>query len=323
MTSPDAEPLLAEFRRSVSVQMEALQHFLDNPAHGPAVASALDILRAAPPPVLFVGIGKSGHICRKLAATFASVGLPALFVNAGEALHGDCGMLLEGRAAVLVSYSGTTREVLGTLPVLHKRKCPVIALTGRPDSPLAAAATVTIPVGVTREADALGIAPTASTTLALVVGDALVSALMKARGTTPDEFLENHPGGHLGAALSMTVERIMRRGSQVPRIDRRQSLLDARRAADMHGLGFLCVTDGDQLLGLVPADTLTPALQAGDVRGPEGLMVVPPVVLRAADDLHTAERALRVAGAAAAPVVNADGRLVGIAVGREILQAVK
>ena len=322
MTAPAAEALLAEFRRSVSVQADALERFLADPAHMPTVARALEILQAAPPPVLFIGIGKSGHICRKMAATFASVGLPALFVNAGEALHGDCGMLLPGRAAVLVSYSGTTREVLGTLPVLHKRDCPVIALTGNADSPLGKAADVTVRVSVTREADTLGIAPTASTTLALVVGDALASALMKARGTTPEEFLENHPGGRLGAALSTTVERVMRRGAMVPRVRARQSLLDAKRALDAGGLGFVCVEEG-RFLGVLTDAVLAPALRAGDARGPADLMSDPSALLRAADDLHTAETTLRRAMVEAAPVVDADGRLVGIAVAGDIVRAVK
>ncbi|SDG49169.1 SIS domain-containing protein [Roseospirillum parvum] len=309
--------------RSIKAQVRALEAFADDPAHAPAVEAALDVLRAAPPPVLFVGIGKSGHVCGKLAATFASVGLPALFVNAGEALHGDCGMLLPGRAAVLISYSGATREVLATLPVLHKRDCPVIALTGRPDSPLAAAARVVLPVAVPAEADPLGIVPTASTTLAQVVGEGLAAALMGERGTSPEEFLENHPGGRLGAVLGLTVEGVMRRGDGLPRLEANRSLIDAGRLMAGSDLGALCVTEGGRLVGLLTRAALDDALAGGETRDPGALATPAPVVLRSADPLPAAEQALAGAGVAWAPVVDAAGRLAGVAVARDLLRAVK
>lgn len=318
----EAEPqaaVLAEFRRSMRHQVAALTAFLDDPGHAEPVRQALALLAAGPFPVQFIGIGKSGLIGRKLTATFSSVGVPSVFINAGEALHGDCGMILPDRPAILISYSGATQEVLRLLPVLHKRACPVIALTGRADSPLAVAADVVLAVPVPREADPLGIVPTASTTLALVVGDALAAALMAELGVTPEDFLENHPGGRLGAVLSVSVDEVMHAAPRLPAVDIRQSRLDARRALDGYGLGLVYVTEGGLLRGVISADRLA------DGQGGPLAEVMEPVALTLGRrmDLHTAETRLREAGAPVAPVIDGSRRLVGVVVASELLSQAK
>jgi arabinose-5-phosphate isomerase len=148
--------------------------------------------------VIFLGVGKSGLIGRKLAASFASLGTPALFVHAVEAAHGDLGMITSRDVVLIISHSGETAEIINLLPALMQFSCPLIAITGRPHSRLARAATVHLDTGVREEADPRGLAPTTSTTTTLVLGDALALALAQARHFTPDAFLKLHPGGSLG-----------------------------------------------------------------------------------------------------------------------------
>lgn len=166
-----------------------------------SLPAALELLASARGRVIVSGIGKSGHVGAKMAATFASTGTPAQFIHSAEALHGDSGMAVPGDVAILISHSGRTAEVCQFARMLKARAIPVIAMAGPADSPLARIADVHLSIAVAREADPLNLAPTASTTCALAIGDALASGLMTLGGFTPEDFAVFHPGGSLGEQL--------------------------------------------------------------------------------------------------------------------------
>lgn len=199
-TSDAGRRALAAALEALDVESAAIRSARD--AVQDALPMAMTLIMQTPGRVIVSGLGKSGHIAHKIAATLASTGTPAQFVHATEALHGDSGMAVEGDVAILLSYSGETAEVCQFCMMLASRSVPVIALTGRPGSTLGRLAQVTLPVGVEREADPLNLAPTASTTAALAVGDALAAGLMAASGFNADDFARHHPGGSLGSRLA-------------------------------------------------------------------------------------------------------------------------
>ncbi len=172
-------------------------------------AAAVEVILAAPSKLVICGIGKSGHIGAKLAATFSSSGIPTVFLHAAEAIHGDLGVYQPGDPTIVLSKSGSTAEVLRLMPLFRKFESPVIAIVGNVDSPIATAADIVIDASVEKEADPLNLMPTSSSTVSLAIGDALASALAKARDFTAEEFATFHPGGQLGRNLLMTVGEVM------------------------------------------------------------------------------------------------------------------
>ncbi|MFT6551107.1 MAG: arabinose-5-phosphate isomerase, partial [Zhongshania marina] len=179
---------------------------------------ACEILLGCKGRVVVTGMGKSGHIGNKIAATLASTGTPAFFVHPGEASHGDLGMITSGDVVIALSNSGTTAELITILPLLKLLAVPVIALTGNPSSELAISADVHLNVGVSEEACPLNLAPTSSTTVTLVMGDALAIALLEARGFTANDFAMSHPGGALGRRLLLKIDSIMHTGDEIPSV---------------------------------------------------------------------------------------------------------
>jgi len=190
-----------------------------------------------------MGMGKSGHIGGKLAATFASTGSPAFYVHPGEASHGDLGMITAKDVVVALSSSGETDELLLLLPLIKRLGAPLIALTGNPESSLAREATVNLDVSVEKEACPLGLAPTSSTTALLVMGDALAIALLQARGFSADDFARSHPAGRLGRRLLLHVGDIMQTGERVPAVTASTLLADALIEITCKGLGMTAVVD--------------------------------------------------------------------------------
>lgn len=193
--------------------------------------------------VVVTGMGKSGHVGGKFAATLASTGTPAFFVHPGEASHGDLGMITRDDTVIALSNSGETDELLTILPIIRRLGVPLIALTGNPDSRLALDAAVHLDVSVAREACPLGLAPTSSTTAALVMGDALAVAVLDARGFTANDFARSHPGGRLGRRLLIHVGDIMRTGDAMPCIRADALLRDALLEISRKGLGMVVVCD--------------------------------------------------------------------------------
>lgn len=201
--------------------------------------------------VIVTGMGKSHHIGSKIAATLASTGTPAFFVHPGEASHGDLGMITKNDVVIAISYSGSSSEILTLLPLLKRMSVPLISMTGNPNSPLARAATYRLNVAVDSEACPLDLAPTSSTTAALVMGDALAIALLEARGFTAEDFAFSHPGGALGRKLLVKVEDLMHTGDEVPQVSADTLLPSALVVMTEKGLGLTTVVDDEgRLLGI-------------------------------------------------------------------------
>lgn len=201
--------------------------------------------------VIVTGMGKSGHIGNKIAATLASTGTPAFFVHPGEASHGDLGMIVDGDVIIALSNSGTTDEILSIIPVLKRMNITLIAMTGNSSSALAEAAHHHIDASVSAEACPLGLAPTASTTASLVLGDALAIALLEARGFTADDFARSHPGGRLGKRLLVHVHDLMHTDNAIPKVSANTALSTAILEITQKSLGLTCITDqDDHLLGI-------------------------------------------------------------------------
>jgi arabinose-5-phosphate isomerase len=219
--------------------------------------------------VIVTGMGKSGHIARKIAATLASTGSPAFFLHPGEAGHGDIGMITRGDVLLALSNSGETPEVMALLPPLKRLAIPLIALTGNAASTLARAADVHLDVGVPQEACPHNLAPTTSTTAALVMGDALAVALLEARGFSADDFARTHPGGSLGRRLLLHVEDIMRRDDRLPRVGADTRLAEGLLEMSRKGLGMTAVLDEQQrVIGIFTDGDLRRALDRRiDVHG--------------------------------------------------------
>ena len=211
--------------------------------------------------VVVLGMGKSGHIGGKIAATLASTGTPAFFVHPGEASHGDLGMITAKDAVLAISNSGETEEILTILPLIKRLGVPLIAMTGNPASTLARAATVHIDVSVPKEACPLGLAPTASTTATLAMGDALAIALLEARGFTAEDFARTHPGGRLGRRLLLLIRDLMHTDEAIPRVREGTLLRDALVEMTRKGLGMTAVVDEDErVLGIFTDGDLRRAL---------------------------------------------------------------
>jgi arabinose-5-phosphate isomerase len=216
--------------------------------------------------IVVLGIGKSGHIGEKIAATLASTGSPAFFVHPGEASHGDMGMITDEDVVVAISYSGETGEILTLLPLIRRLGIPLIALTGNPGSTLAQAASVHLDVSVEKEACPLGLAPTASTTATLAMGDALAVSLLESRNFTADDFALSHPGGSLGRRLLLRVEDIMHQDDKMPCVPESASLSEALLEMSQKGLGMTGVVDDQgQLTGIFTDGDLRRVLDHGDV----------------------------------------------------------
>src|SRR5688500_4642923 len=216
------------------------------------VERAVSLLASCRGKVVTVGVGKSGHIAQKAAATLTSTGTPAVFLHPSDALHGGMGLVGAGDVCVFVSNSGETAELLELLPYMQHRGAPVLAVLGNTASALARRADVVLDASVEQEACPLNLAPTTSTTVALAVCDALAMALMSVKGLTPEDFALNHPGGRLGKRLTLKVSDLMRGGDESPSVGAGATLLEVVQAITRGGLGAVCVLgEGGRLEGIV------------------------------------------------------------------------
>lgn len=204
---------------------------------------ACELLLACTGRIVVTGMGKSGHIGSKMASTFASTGSPAFFMHPGEASHGDLGMITRNDVVVAISHSGNTQEIVTLLPLLKRLEVPLIALTGNMQSTLAKTADVHLDVSIRQEACPLGLAPTTSTTVALVMGDALAVALLQARGFSAEDFALSHPGGALGKRLLLRIDELSHKGDQLPVISEQATISEALIEVTNKKLGMTCVVD--------------------------------------------------------------------------------
>jgi arabinose-5-phosphate isomerase len=246
--------------RTIAIERQAVEQLeqrIDD-----SFSSAVNLLASVEGRVIVSGMGKSGHIGNKIAATLASTGTPAQFVHPAEACHGDMGMITRSDAALLMSNSGTTSEITALLPLLKRLGIPIIAMTGNETSTLATAVDVHLNISVSEEACPLDLAPTASTTANLVMGDALAIALLEQRGFTAEDFAFTHPGGALGRRLLTRVSDVLVTGDDVPRVKTDTSLADALMEISAKGLGMSTVIDENgHLLGIFTDGDLRRALE--------------------------------------------------------------
>lgn len=234
---------LASARRTFSIEIEALQALHDR--LDDRFGKAVEMLLGCHGRIVVTGIGKSGHIARKIAATLASTGTPAFFMHGAEAIHGDLGMLTGQDIVIAISYSGAAGELLTILTVAKRMGAQMIAITGNPNSELARNADLHLDAGVRQEACPLNLAPTASTTAALVLGDALAVACLEARHFSAEDFARSHPGGALGRRLLTYVRDVMRHGDALPLVREDTPMHDALKEMSAKGMGMTIVIDDD------------------------------------------------------------------------------
>ena len=244
---PDPDQLLIDSaKRTIDLEGNAVLALRD--VIGPAFAAACQLLVNTTGRVVVTGMGKSGHVAGKIAATLASTGTPAFFVHPGEASHGDMGMITRNDCVLALSNSGNTDEIITLLPLIKRLNIPLISITGNAESELALTARVHLLAAVESEACPLNLAPTASTTAALVMGDALAIAVLEARGFTAEEFAFSHPGGALGRRLLLRVSDVMVKGDEIPKVRPTATLIDALDEITQKGLGMTTVVDEDDKL---------------------------------------------------------------------------
>ncbi len=292
---------------------------------GDAFASACRLVLESRGRVVATGMGKSGHIARKIAATLASTGTPAFFVHPGEAGHGDLGMITPADVVLALSYSGESEEVLMLLPALKRQGNKVIAMTGHPRSTLAREADVHLDVSVPTEACPLALAPTSSTTASLAMGDALAVALLDARGFTADDFARSHPAGSLGRRLLLHITDVMHSGEEMPSVREDASLSDALMEMSRKRLGMTAVVDaGGRLVGVFTDGDLRRALDSDiDVRHTRiaEIMTRNPRTIGAAQMAAEAARLMETMKINGLIVVDTEGRAIGALNIHDLLQA--
>ena len=276
--------------------------------------------------IVVTGMGKSGHIGGKIAATLASTGTPAFFVHPGEASHGDLGMITQQDVVLALSNSGETDEILTILPLIKRLGVPLIALTGNPDSRLAEEADVHLDVSVDKEACPLGLAPTSSTTATLVMGDALAVSLLESRGFTANDFALSHPGGRLGKRLLLHVQDIMHTGEGIPRVGEAASLSDALVEMTQKGLGMTVITGPDeQVMGVFTDGDLRRVLDHGEVNvralNIADCMIQNPKTIRPDQLAAEALQLMDTKRINALPVVDEQHRLIGAINMHDLLRA--
>jgi arabinose-5-phosphate isomerase len=242
----------ASARRTISMEAAAVAALEER--IGTEFVQACELLLQVRGRIIVTGMGKSGHIARKIAATLASTGSPAFFVHPGEASHGDMGMITADDAVIALSNSGAVPEILTLLPLLKRLGIPLISMTGNAQSPLGQSSDVHLNTGVETEACPLDLAPTSSTTTALVMGDALAIALLEARGFTADDFAFSHPGGTLGRQLLLKVQDLMKSGDEIPVVVEQIKLSDALLVINQKGMGMTTVIGEDGKLAGVFTD---------------------------------------------------------------------
>ena len=322
-TSAQDEQLLTSARRALQIEANAVESL--GPRLDKSFADACRIFLECDGRVVVTGIGKSGHIARKIAATFASTGTPSFFLHPAEASHGDLGMITRADSVLAISNSGETRELVLLLPHLKRLGVPLVTMTGNANSTLSTASTVVLDVSVPEEACPLNLAPTASTTATLAMGDALAVSLLEARGFTEQDFARSHPGGSLGRRLVLHVEDVMRKGKDLPRVHADTPLGEGLLEMSRKGLGMtVIVDDHDQVLGVFTDGDLRRTLDRQlDIHNAtmREVMTINPKTIGprelAAEGAHLMEQ-FRIT---VLPVMDSTGKLVGAFNVHDLLRA--
>ncbi len=307
----------ARARRVMEIEIAELQRLLERT--GADFTAAVECLRSAVDArrkIIVCGVGKSGIIAAKLAATLTSTGAPAVVLNAQDALHGDLGIVNDGDALVVMSASGETDEILNLLPHLRRRPCPLVALTGGKDSSLAQAADIVLDTTVLREACPLNLAPTSSSTVMLVLSDALAMVLLEARGFDSEHFASLHPGGSLGRVLLTKVSSIMRVGERLPVVTAEATVMDAIHAMSRCRSGCALIAGpGGELHGIFTQGDFTRAWKSEPELAGQPVtrfMTREPVSIRGEQIAADLLRLLEACPVDEVPVVDAQGLLLGL-----------
>jgi len=276
-------------------------------------SAAVELLAKTKGRVVLTGVGKSGLICKKIAATFSSTGTPAFFLHPTDAAHGDLGMLRGEDTVIAVSNSGETEELLTIIPLIKSFGIPVIAITSNPKSSLARLSDIILDLKVKKEACPLNLAPTTSTTLTLALGDALAAALMKKKGFKPEDFARFHPGGKLGIRLAK-VKEVMRKGEEIPKVSPETPLKEAIFEISSKKLGATLVANGEKLVGIVTDGDLRRALERGiDLSSPvKEVMTKNPKVINQESYAEEALKLMELHKITVLPVVDEAKTLKGI-----------
>lgn len=320
-----AEDLVTVAREALLGEADALR--LAAERLGKEIAEAVALIMRSGGKVVVTGVGKSGHVGQKIAATLCSTGTPAVFLHATEAVHGDLGLYTRGDPSILISKSGTTVELLRLVPILRRIDSPLIGIVGNGSSALAGLVDVTLDASVPREADPLDLAPTSSTTVALGLGDALAAALMHARSFSRLDFARFHPAGQLGRGLTMQVADVMHGAGKIAWVAAEDSLKAAVIAMTLHPLGAACVANADgRLAGMVTDGDVRRALQLhDDIRNVTvgDAMTRSPTAITPDATLYEAAQVMenRPSQISVLPVLDEDGRCLGLLRLHDIYQA--
>ena len=313
--------------RALAIEAQALGALQQRVA-GPmaeAFAAAVRLMLACSGRVVVMGMGKSGHVSRKIAATLASTGTPAMFVHPAEASHGDLGMVTPADVVVAISNSGESDELTAILPVLKRLGVRLVAITGRPESALARHADLVLDSSVAEEACPLNLAPTASTTAQMALGDALAVALLDARGFEAEDFARSHPGGSLGRKLLTHVRDVMRQGERVPRVTADAGFMALMTEMSAKGIGCAAIVDGEgRPIGIFTDGDLRRLIEhGGDVRRLAAAEVMRADPKRVRADALAVEAAdlMEVAKVNSVLVVDDDGHLVGALTSNDLMRA--
>ncbi|WP_422566479.1 KpsF/GutQ family sugar-phosphate isomerase [Ideonella sp.] len=318
----NSDRALSLARETLSIEAAALLALRDQV--GDSFLAAMRAMLATRSRVVVMGMGKSGHVGRKIAATLASTGTAAFFVHPAEASHGDLGMVTPGDVVIAISNSGESEELAAILPALRRLSVTLVAMTGRPESSLARHADIVLSSAVSQEACPLNLAPTASTTAQMALGDALAVALLDARGFREPDFARSHPGGALGRKLLMHVQDLMRSGDQVPRVGPDASFSDTMREMTDKGLGATAVVDGDRVLGIFTDGDLRRLIETGaDLRAMKAreVMHANPKLVQAEALAVDAADMMEKHSITSVLVVDAEQRLVGALNTNDLLRA--
>ncbi|PQL07085.1 KpsF/GutQ family sugar-phosphate isomerase [Pantoea ananatis] len=306
------EVLLEYAREAMSLEIAEAQNLFNSLDH--AFINACELILQCQGKTIVSGIGKSGHIGKKIAASLASTGTPAFFVHPAEALHGDLGMITSQDVFIFISNSGSAAELQIIVPALKALNVPIIAITNVAHSFLAQQANHVLHLAVNREACPMGLAPTSSAVNTLLLGDALAMALMRSRNFNEEQFARSHPGGSLGAGLLNSVAQCMRKGERIPRVNKNASVLDAMEELTRTGMGIVIACDDDNAIeGIFTDGDLRRALLAGKKLDDrlDPLLTRPGYKLAEHLSVAAATQKLYDRRISAAPVVNQQGQLVG------------
>jgi arabinose-5-phosphate isomerase len=320
---PDTQRVLALARETLAIEAQAVLEAKDR--LGEAFAAAVGMVLDVEGRVVVMGMGKSGHMGRKIAATLASTGTPAMFVHPAEASHGDLGMVTRHDLVLAISNSGEAQEILALLPALKRQGTPLIAMTGVADCSMVRHADLWLDAGVSKEACPLNLAPTASTTVQVAIGDALAVALLDARGFRAEDFARSHPGGALGRKLLTHVSDVMRTGEAIPCVGPDADFSALMRAMSRKGLGAAAIVDANQqVLGIFTDGDLRRLIEQGrdlrqchaaDVMQRAPHTIAPQALAVEAAELMERRRITRVL------VVDSTNRLCGVLNSNDLMRA--